>query len=267
MLTKLFKQEWFATTKVLLPVNLLLVAVTLFGCFVMKFFPFNSKNMIAQSFSISALMLYFLAVFGLSCAAYIFIIVRFYKTMYSDEGYLTHTLPVTVHTLIIGKGLAATIWFFITYSLLMVSIAVLTIMPLSPADINKLYQDFFTELETYNLLGFVWMFPMLLITSSIYAFLNVTASLSIGQLFTKHKIIGSILAYCGIYTITQIGSLILISINGYFNYISPDSLPPGQDFTDFIYAIFGLSMGFSIVLCVVFYVITWQLTSKKLNLD
>ena len=56
------------------------------------------------------------ATFGiilLTCAAFttaIIIAVRFYKNTYSDEGYLTHTLPVKRGTLLLAKVIAGTIW-------------------------------------------------------------------------------------------------------------------------------------------------------------
>ena len=48
----------------------------------------------------------------LTCVAFatsIIIAVHFYKSTYSDEGYLTHTLPVKKGTLLIAKVIAGTI--------------------------------------------------------------------------------------------------------------------------------------------------------------
>lgn len=273
MLIKLFKQEWIATTKVLLPVNLLLIVITLLGSLVLKFFPADSSNLLIQSLSMSALMIYFLALIGVTCAAYIFILVRFYKTMYSDEGYLTHTLPVSVHTLIIGKGLAATIWLCITYMMLLASILFLVFVQASPAEWNVIYQDISTIIAEFNQASptpfstFVWMIPLTLIINAVYSFLNLSASLSIGQLFTKHKIIGSILAYCGIYVITQVVSLIMMSFTGYFSYMSSSSFSTIGETVDYVCLLFASSMGLSLFLCAAFYVVTWLLTSRKLNLD
>ena len=52
----------------------------------------------------------------LTCVAFatsIIIAVHFYKSTYSDEGYLTHTLPVKKGTLLIAKVIAGTIWCII----------------------------------------------------------------------------------------------------------------------------------------------------------
>lgn len=44
----------------------------------------------------------------------IIIIQRFYKSMYGQEGYLTHTLPITANKLILSKVISATIISFTT---------------------------------------------------------------------------------------------------------------------------------------------------------
>ena len=46
-------------------------------------------------------------------ATSIIIAVHFYKSTYSDEGYLTHTLPVKKGTLLFAKVIAGTIWCII----------------------------------------------------------------------------------------------------------------------------------------------------------
>ncbi|MFT3984521.1 MAG: hypothetical protein QM697_11485 [Lachnospiraceae bacterium] len=274
MLKKLFRQEWIAITKVLLPVNLLLIAITLLGSFALKFFPADSKSLLTQTVSMTTLMLYFFALVAVTCAAYIFVIVRFYKTMYSDEGYLTHTLPVSVHTLIVGKGLAAAIWLCITYVMLFVSILFLVFTQANPSELRIIYQEFLKGIDEFNQISttpfsfFVWMIPIMLILSAVYSFLNLSASLAIGQLFTKHKIIGSILAFCGIYAIVQVFSFIQLTFTGYFNLLFYDgSFSSATETINYIRLTLATSIGFSFLLCVIFYLVTWKLTDKKLNLD
>lgn len=55
------------------------------------------------------LIFYFIFIVNL-----IIIIQRFYKSMYGQEGYLTHTLPITANKLILSKVISATIISFIT---------------------------------------------------------------------------------------------------------------------------------------------------------
>ncbi len=274
MLKKLFRQEWIAITKVLLPVNLLLIAITLLGSIVLRFFPADSDSLFVQTLSMSALMLYFVALIAVTCAAYIFVIVRFYKTMYSDEGYLTHTLPVSVHTLIVGKGLAATIWLCITYLMLAASVLLLVFTQANPAELNIIYGELLNEIAKFNQISptpfsvFLWFIPIMLIVNAVYTFLNLSASLAIGQLFTKHKIIGSILAFCGIYAITQIISIVLLSFTGYFGFLTSGSdFSSVEEIVGYIQLSFASSIGISLLLCVIFYLVTWKLTDKKLNLD
>ncbi len=274
MLKKLFRQEWIATTKILLPINLLLIVITLFGSFISRIFLPDSENALVQGLSISALMLCICALIGVTCAAYIYIVLRFYKTMYSDEGYLTHTLPISVHTLIIGKGLTATIWLCITHVMLFVSAMFLVFSQFDSGELRNAYQEFLTFLAEYKLNSpmpfsiLICLIPVAIVVNALYSFLNVSASLAIGQLITKHKIIGSILAFCGIYTIVQVISLFIFSFTNYFSYmVSSAQVESIKDMVNYVFFSLGTSIGMTLLLCVVFYVTTWQLTSRKLNLD
>lgn len=52
----------------------------------------------------------------------VFIVMHFYKTMVSDQGYLTNTLPVKMSTLINAKLLSAVLWEIIAGVLFILSI-------------------------------------------------------------------------------------------------------------------------------------------------
>ena len=43
----------------------------------------------------------------------IYIAVRFYKNLYTDEGYLMHTLPVTPRQLLVSKLTVGSLWSFL----------------------------------------------------------------------------------------------------------------------------------------------------------
>ncbi|HOO28532.1 MAG TPA: hypothetical protein PLU43_08710, partial [Lachnospiraceae bacterium] len=122
MLGKLLKQEWKALTKVLLPANLLLIIITVIGRLVVRPLTTDAESSFLQVLTVFMLTFYIILLIAVTCGAFIYIVVRFYRTMYSDEGYLTHTLPLTVHQLIIGKGLAASGWLIITYCLAAVNV-------------------------------------------------------------------------------------------------------------------------------------------------
>ena len=93
MLKKLIKYEWKDTRRLLLPINLAIIVLTLVGCAMLSTSIFDSKESLI--FSIPLLLLYVLSIMAFSSVTIIYIYVRFYKNLYTAEGYLMHTLPVT----------------------------------------------------------------------------------------------------------------------------------------------------------------------------
>lgn len=70
--------------------------VTILGCIAMygDSDPAGTENQLQEIFFTAAMVFYVLGVFALFVVSYVYMCVHFYKTMYSDQGYLTHTLPV-----------------------------------------------------------------------------------------------------------------------------------------------------------------------------
>ena len=119
MLGKVMKHEMKATWKVLFPLAMVLVGVTLIGMLMMKMQVFETD--IGALVGLAMLLLYIIGLIALSVTAFIFLLVRFYHSMYGAEGYLSHTLPVTTFSLINGKLLVAVFWHAITSILVYVS--------------------------------------------------------------------------------------------------------------------------------------------------
>ena len=121
MLTKLLEHEWKSNWKVptILIGILLLLALLTGSTFVV---PVWEDNMLALGMLIVFIwMTFYLGMFGVSLGISIYLAVRFYKSMYTDEGYLTHTLPVTARQLLLAKGIHMAIWNCLTTLAIVVS--------------------------------------------------------------------------------------------------------------------------------------------------
>ena len=103
MLTKLISHEWKDTFKV--PVLLLTITVLLSAASLVYFsvadqatadIDLNVRNFVLY-------IAYILILSGLSMILTIYFAIRFYKNLYTDEGYLMHTLPVKPWMLIVSK--------------------------------------------------------------------------------------------------------------------------------------------------------------------
>ena len=96
----------------------------------------------------------------------------------------------------------------------------------------------------------------------------VFASGSIGQLFTKHKIGASIGAGIVFYMLGQIAASILMVLTGYFGFmnninVAVYDVSENAAFSSMLHS--GLL--FSIIECVIFYIVCMVIIKKHLNLE
>ena len=114
MLGKLMKYEWKNTWKVGCLMLLGMFLITVIGCVVLRM-PgvtaiFDGNASVAMSWLgissfVATLILYVIMLMAATWGIMIFLGIRFYRSMYSDEGYLSHTLPVTANQLFLSKVL------------------------------------------------------------------------------------------------------------------------------------------------------------------
>ena len=57
------------------------------------------------------------------------IVVRYYKSLYTDEGYLTLTLPATRGQLLFSKAFAACVWSILDLAIVIAGLAIVVIIP------------------------------------------------------------------------------------------------------------------------------------------
>ena len=275
MLGKLIKHEWRAFWKIPAFVNLFLAIFTVFGVIALNAKIWETENPIIQSVSVFVLLFYCIALIVISFVTIFYTALRFYKNLYSDEGYLMHTLPVSQNSLIISKLVVSYAWTIITWLVIMCSIFCLLWACLSSSgenislmEIIRQVTDFFTDssfISEYKAtFGISFIHTIILIfvfciISPIYNTLMIYASISLGQLFKKHKVLGSILSYIGIYIVLQIiQSIATAPITLHNVYAEKFTL-----FGPYMYFLLGDCIGFIIV----FFFLTQWIMKKKLNLD
>ena len=201
--------------------------------------------------------------------------VHFYKTMYSDQGYLTHTLPVGQMSIFNVKLLVSLCWLMLSLIIMFVSIFALGCAANRgfsfDADFDMLMVDFQNlfgmSLHTFSI---YMIFAMIL--SCLQYLLMVFASGSIGQLFTKHKVGASIGAGIVFYMSGQSVSSIILVLTGYFgvmnnvNVVTYNATENVTFSTTVSSMLFSGSL-FSIIECVIFYIVCMVIIKKHLNLE
>ncbi len=259
MLGKLMKYEWQSTWRLLVPANLLIVVMTILACITVRIDVFDSDNAGIIFNVIIIVLTYGASMFGVMIGTAIYLIYRFYTSTYGDQGYLLHTLPVDKHHIIIAKVLVSTTWVIISSILMYLSIL---LMFDEEGDIFSQIIDNISSSVAWGTKDVnAFAIIMTLIASLIIMFariLKVTACISLGQLSNNHKLLSAFGFYFLIYIVQQIVNGIYYVILGYINTITDDWY-------------YGRSWEFSmlsgLIYCVVFYMITWLVMEKKINLD
>lgn len=285
MLKKLFVHEWRSFWRVPAAMCLFALAYALIGALTFQTDLWTSDYRLVRLVLVFGSIGYFILLIAPAIVLLIYTALRFYRNLFTDEGYLMHTLPVKKWELITAKGLVAVIWNVITTitTLLAVFLVVLLISMSSRyggvtwADITESFAQFFHEAipivkEMFRMP--VWMVALLFlgnfIVGAFYNTLLLYASVSIGHLWKKHPMAGTVLSYIGFYlAISFLTSAFSInSLNQTMGniFFASDSTAYAS-MGDYILSVLGNSYLVSAIGILVFYSITEWIMSHKLNLD
>lgn len=257
MLGKLLKHEWIATIRRYALFYLVLGVVTLFAAVIHALPVENFFFNMAEG---AVLVLYVVAVIGVFFCSTGMAVVRFYKNMVSDEGYLTFTLPAKVEQLVLAKFLVAIFWQIITVVLSIVSLF-LVFVP-GHMEIKELLDGIAYLSDQVGTL--IPVFLVMLLCSMMYQMLLYYLSVAVGQLFGTYKILASVVAYCAISFVLEIVLLIILLV--VFAVIGFDEVNAFMNAMDGMTKFYLISMGWTIVLGIGEFLVICHLLKKKLNL-
>ena len=121
MFRKLLKYEWQANAKLFGILSAAALGVALLGGVVLRValnIGIHSENVMVTTLVLPGMMLLVgfcaLAVVGYAAAVEIINLVRFYKNKFTDEGYLTFTLPVQAKDLYLSSFVNILVWMLIS---------------------------------------------------------------------------------------------------------------------------------------------------------
>ena len=267
MLGKLMKYEWKATWKLLVPLNLFIAVMSVLAYITVQLDFFDSDNELVMMTGVLLLMTYILSMFVILVVTVIYLIYRFYTSVYGDEGYLLHTLPVDKHHIIIAKAVVSAAWIILNIFLIYLSI--LFLFSTQERFIETVTDGFQFYVETVNSYNKIGAFEIIMtLVASFFAMLarilKVTACVSLGQLASNHKVLSSIGFYYAIYIVQRIFTLFYYMIVELINRASDYSY---YNYTSFFNSSWEFTLLSSLIYSVIFYFLTWYVMDRKLNLD
>ncbi|MDI9508806.1 MAG: hypothetical protein GX319_05195 [Clostridiales bacterium] len=261
MLKKLIKHELYATARFLIPLYLIMVVLSLANRLLTNFDIFRGP---LNTIRILMLVAYVISIVASLAVTFILIILRFYKNLMSEEGYLMFTLPVKTSQLINSKLIVSIFWCLTS---ILVVISSLLILFATNQNMNIFWQAIDQTLASLKdefgdqYILFIFELLLMIIANLFLYILLIYGSIAIGHSFTKNKIISSFASYAVINTAMQIIMLIIILFLAYITGIDLEdsSIVPKL--------LFPTYMIMSFVFNIVLYITTNHIFKRKLNLE
>lgn len=193
--------------------------------------------------------------------------VRFYRNLFTDEGYLTLTLPATSTQQLWAKIISGAVWYVADILLCTVAFIILitskNVMEAWGYAAPEFTKAIGMPLDRYALYLFIFT-----LFGSICSVIFIYACISIGQLFPGHRVLCSIIAFFIISTIAQVTTIVMMFLLDLFPSIQIDigtNAQPAEQ-TTYLFKLFAMSATLSLIMTITLYIITHHIMKKKTNL-
>lgn len=207
MVKKLFKHEYLFYARVMALVYGILLTISVATRLIYTFESDTTAYQIIRGFTTIVYVVSMMAAWGF---AWVMSIVRFYRNLFTSEGYLTFTLPVTSAQHIIVKAVTAVSVEWITY--VMIAISALIVVPWAYLaeffeGFGMLFSGFYEVAGIHAVLFGIELFA-LAVLASFAGIMLYYCFISIGQMSKKNRILAAVGAYFAYYILTQVLSTI-----------------------------------------------------------
>ena len=277
MLSKSIKHEFRATARVMLPVFIALLSLSVVTHLTTRFFLNSDTHWVLSALGVCMVVLFFLGIAAVAFSVFALTIVRFYRSFLSEQGYLTLSLPVSTNTHIFSRLLVAVVWYTLSALAIMAAISVLALGVDGVSSIFGAIGDILRGLAQAwasltggqramaLLLGFEMLVSV--VASCAASCLLLYAAMAVGHSFNRYKKALSvlfaflfyhavqILMFLGVFAVTMGNMDIELDLD------TPTAvLGAGNIF-------FAIIIVVELAIAAVFYFITHHFLTKKLNLE
>ena len=206
MLGKLLKHEFRATGRTLLPVIGAVVLLAALANISIRVLNVTDSTFLTILFGL-IVAAFVIGIIAAMVMTAVVMVMRFYRSLLKDEGYLMHTLPVSVHSLVWSKLIVSLVWFVVT-GLVIWLVMMLTVLIQSGTNLGDLVQGLDLEelkaalaemgFPMSKLWGVAGQLALAGILSILVSCLHFYAAMSMGHMFSKDKILLSIVFFVAI---------------------------------------------------------------------
>ena len=270
MFTKLLKHEWRATRGMLGTLCLVCLGASLLGGGTMRYLMIASYQDAQHNaivvLNVLAMVAAIIAVAVVGVAALLLYIGRFYKSRFTDEGYLTFTLPVSTHQNLLASMANTAIGMVIVFFVICAALAIW--LSIGFSGIPDFYQTVWEKLpELWDVFKrvcgqmpwkYVGLFLLNVLTGSVCELVVLMLSVTIGSILAKkHKILAAVGVYYGIHVALSMVTSFTMAI-GVFS---------GTDGKIWMLRYLGGMALLMAAVSIVGYFLMYALADRKLNLN
>lgn len=254
MLGKLLKYELKSIGRVIWPFYLITVALAALTGVLIG--PLHSSELpvFFRIFFFFEVFLFAICLAATCIVTLVMCLRRFYCALLSDEGYLTHTLPVSTHEKILSQLFSACIWSILSMGVVCICFVIAVVLPMPEAGWGSIFASIPVN------------FPLVALSyvlSIAVSFLMFDVSMAIGYSRNNHRFLTS----CGVFFLINIilsmlagigmSIIAMLSIDASWMLVADEAVSASLWF----------SVAVNVVQGVIFYFITHHFLEKKLNLS
>ena len=269
MVKKLWKHEYLAWLRVLpLIYGITLAVATLLRIVLI----FENDSLYYRIVFGSAVFVFVVALMVTLASATVFGIQRFYKNLFTGEGYLTHTLPVTPANHLWVKVLTAVSFDILSVLVCLLAGAIATagevfseICKAAAYLVRQIPGDYIGHAAGWTAEVIV-MFVVAMFGSHMLFYLCIC----LGQLFRKNRVLAAVGVYFGFYAVSQVVSTVLTVVfaimgeqgvwDGILEQIAKNPIT-------FVHLLLCGTVVLTVLLNLVYFWICHWVIHKKLNLE
>ena len=292
MLGKLLKHEFKAVNRLMIPLHLGLILITIVGRFYVQFVMnrphVNYSNYTLRMWEglmdVLLISAYVIALIAIFIITWLYLdILRFRKNLFTDEGYLMHTLPASAAEHIAAKLTVSTVWQIVDGFLIGLSVFIIVINKSIIRELALAWRDLvdsFSMIFGVPAVVGVPSFLLMLLLDTMAGTLIIYMCIAIGHSFNSHKILSSIGIYLGYKMVSNFLVSILSVLTGFgsFGNYNMSTFFFGVTSYNSVYhygmseaGYFWLNVGFSTILSLVVgvaaFVLINHFMTKRLNLE
>ena len=277
MLSKSIKHEFRATARVMLPVFIALLSLSVVTHLTTRFFLNSDTHWVLSALGVCMVVLFFLGIAAVAFSVFALTIVRFYRSFLSEQGYLTLSLPVSTNTHIFSRLLVAVVWYSLSAIAIVAAISVLALGVDGVSSIFGAIGDILRGLAQawasltggQRVMALLLGFEMLVsvVASCAASCLLLYAAMAVGHSFNRYKkalsVLFAFLFYHAVQILMFLGvfAVTMGDMNIELDLDTPTAvLGAGNIFFAFIIVV-------ELAIAAVFYFITHRFLTKKLNLE